>query len=396
MPLLNPAQKADVNRQNAAKSTGPKTVAGKQSSRGNAHKHGYAGAGVVVGRHDFEAIKFQSGIWAERTQALDHFDVDIIKTGVTAHVLAQSCVEQIIRLRVFHADHAEALWDGDREVQAWDIGQKLKRNPAKYIKKLRASKHGCQWLAEAWRDLLLAASVPGYWKPAHKQRALTLLGRPLEDRELRTEFNPPSKSPDEAAARASLVERIESELKSVLELWETHVVPDQDARALAKAGAFVQTPPEILRLERYLARLTRTYEWAMNTLLNPTETMKASRERALRIPEPGSDEAFMREVMANARAMAQAETEAEEAEDPPNNAEPPPPKPAAPPAATPPVTRVATAPAPATTATTASVHAVVRPPSSPTDDAVAALRGAPRNRHERRAQEALRRKLAKE
>ena len=48
---ISPARLA-ANRANALKSTGPKTEAGKERSRGNAFKHGMAGAGVALPSED--------------------------------------------------------------------------------------------------------------------------------------------------------------------------------------------------------------------------------------------------------------------------------------------------------------------------------------------------------
>src|SRR5262245_21652673 len=44
---LSPERRAAINRQNARKSTGPKTPAGKARARANALKHGLAVHGVV-------------------------------------------------------------------------------------------------------------------------------------------------------------------------------------------------------------------------------------------------------------------------------------------------------------------------------------------------------------
>ena len=60
MPALKslPSQaRVDANRRNAQRSTGPKTEVGKSRSRGNAVKHGLAGAGIALPSEDDAAIR---------------------------------------------------------------------------------------------------------------------------------------------------------------------------------------------------------------------------------------------------------------------------------------------------------------------------------------------------
>ena len=61
----SPAQ-LDANRKNALRSSGPKTVEGKERSRANALKHGMTGDGVVLlEEHQVEVAKLAAELEAE-------------------------------------------------------------------------------------------------------------------------------------------------------------------------------------------------------------------------------------------------------------------------------------------------------------------------------------------
>ena len=56
----------EANRRNALKSTGPKTEAGKQASRGNAIRHGLTAETVLSALEDAEDYKaFEAAITAD-------------------------------------------------------------------------------------------------------------------------------------------------------------------------------------------------------------------------------------------------------------------------------------------------------------------------------------------
>jgi hypothetical protein len=76
----------EANRRNALKSTGPKTVAGKDQSRCNAVRHGLTAETVIGGLEDAE-------------------DYKAFEAAITADYEAQSAVERELVLRL-----ASVLW----------------------------------------------------------------------------------------------------------------------------------------------------------------------------------------------------------------------------------------------------------------------------------------------
>ncbi len=77
-----------ANQANSAKSTGPKTVEGKQQSRRNALKHGLTGAGVVLPNEDV----------AEVERRFEAFRDDLQPSGEVGEVLARRAAFLSVRL----------------------------------------------------------------------------------------------------------------------------------------------------------------------------------------------------------------------------------------------------------------------------------------------------------
>jgi len=77
-----------ANRANAAKSTGPKTEAGKERSRRNSLRHGLTGAGIVLPTENLAAIEAR----------FDEFEADLKPEGSVARFLVRRAALLSIRL----------------------------------------------------------------------------------------------------------------------------------------------------------------------------------------------------------------------------------------------------------------------------------------------------------
>ena len=82
------AARLEANRQNAQRSTGPKTVEGKERSRRNSLKHGLTGAGIVLPTEDLPAIEARFA----------DFEADLQPTGGVARFLVQRAALLSVRL----------------------------------------------------------------------------------------------------------------------------------------------------------------------------------------------------------------------------------------------------------------------------------------------------------
>ena len=168
-----------ANRQNATKSTGPKTLDGKSRSRRNSLKHGLTGAGVALPSEDAEAVQ-------ERFDALE---TELRPGSVLARVLIQRVALFSIRLErcarhetVYLSEKirgAEGRFDEDRASEVDRLFGYLVAEPAAVLRRLRAMPEGVERLISAWSDLKydLIRDGGGFWSEFHRERAENLTGR---------------------------------------------------------------------------------------------------------------------------------------------------------------------------------------------------------------------------
>ena len=202
----SPARLA-ANRQNALKSTGPRSSEGKARSALNALKHGLTAQVVVLPTEDAEAFEARRAAWIEEYAPDDLAQSVLVARAVHASWRLDRCARaELARLdgRLRHAadDHGRAALDradalGERLLfepvdqgsdSNWEDPIRRARmerrdadNPAVLARALAATAEGADWLIARWEDLLEALDTFGSWEPQEAYAACRLLGRRPED-----------------------------------------------------------------------------------------------------------------------------------------------------------------------------------------------------------------------
>ena len=171
-----------ANRRNAARSTGPRTAAGKARSRANAIKHGLTGAGVALPGEDAARIE------AEFLQ----FQEDLQPTSLPAMKLARRLALLSVRLdrserhtqacAERHARHAVANFDHARAEHADRLIDAIEAQPRAYRRALMATPEGVDRLIDGLAMLLgdMHAPMPA-WSDDHHKRLDALFGYRVVD-----------------------------------------------------------------------------------------------------------------------------------------------------------------------------------------------------------------------
>ncbi len=173
------AARLQANQANAAKSTGPRTEAGKVRSRANSVKHGLRSLVVPVAdgptmhartvgvvetiRPQTELQAWLCGFIAQRTIQLDRLNV----------------IERQTRDEAAH--RAEVFWEADQRKEAKRIAARLRRDPDRTVAELQQTVAGCDWLITQWAQLADLASRQ-VWTDDQKSLAHDLLGTRAEFR----------------------------------------------------------------------------------------------------------------------------------------------------------------------------------------------------------------------
>jgi hypothetical protein len=197
--------RAEINRRNARRSTGPRTPQGKSRSRLNAVKHGCRARLPILPGEDPAAYQRRLDAWTDKFAPRDAVEHYLVERAV--HVSRQldraDRAETARLVEEVHKEDAEmaegvrtlgtALFrmpggpgrcdlDGtDSSLLSWPLDPEHSRHPARLVAALEATAVGCDWLRERWAELGEILDAGRTWKPFDRVWAIRLLGRqPLD------------------------------------------------------------------------------------------------------------------------------------------------------------------------------------------------------------------------
>ena len=287
----------EANRQNAAKSTGPRSAEGKTKVARNALKHGLAGHGVIfpeeMADQIYDRMNFLRASYRPDSPAQEWLFVRICIESVRA----DSCLHQLIALRDEAATRAGESWDDDRALEAEELGAGIGRRPELVRLRLLRSKHGALWLVAQWEELERRLDISGEWTEAATGRGLDLLGVPIDARQGVWER---LAGDDPRDLIRGQVEAIEGRIEGYLE------GRDDRARCDAMAG-LGEDGPEVRRVLRYEAEaLRRLQGWTreLRRLQNPATGPSQRRPRPSAIAEAPPPDEFPEPADPARRAVA--------------------------------------------------------------------------------------------
>ena len=169
----------EANRKNAARSTGPKTVEGKERSRANSLKHGMTGDGVVLREEDqTEVAKLAGQLEAEMkpTAAIGRI---LLKRVAVLAVRLDHCVEYDQATTARRVRDAGPAHDDEKRAEVRALFEGIAADPAHVVARLKTTPQGVARLVKAWLALLgdLVQPLRDVWSSEHVDRVENLLGR---------------------------------------------------------------------------------------------------------------------------------------------------------------------------------------------------------------------------
>ena len=170
--------KLEANRLNALKSTGPRTVDGKNKSRANSMTHGLCNKVIDIPGQDAEAIAEREEAWQVELNPSQKMVQGYIVQNAVRHTL------QLDRLDdAYHYGFAESArnarqttWDS-RLTQIEQCERLLLTDEDTAARRLKATSYGCQFLLDRWADVKLALIEPPQWYEKIMEGANRLRGR---------------------------------------------------------------------------------------------------------------------------------------------------------------------------------------------------------------------------
>jgi hypothetical protein len=257
-----------ANRNNARKSTGPRTPEGKERSRGNALTHGLCATKVFA--EDPALVSRRSRDYSDALRPQNDWQCWLVgQIGILSLMLDRAVqMGRIARDKI--AIKAELSWDDDKRLEVVQLGEQLGNRPAVVVEKLRATPQGCEWLMGRWAMLAYAAdNIQGGWSAEQKRLAFDLLATPVDFRvgiepgvaiDLRGKALNKDESQAEIARRQ--IDALEDRLEEVEGL-------DEANRALAMADLHDDHDAELKRLHKQEGVLYSRIRWCLRELKSP-------------------------------------------------------------------------------------------------------------------------------
>jgi hypothetical protein len=257
-----------VNISNAAHSTGPRSELGKKiAARNSATRGGVSGQGKALSPVQSDRVLAFKAVLIVDNKPHDDYDVLLIEDAAIARALMWECDEQLAGLSQSQADIARSGWQDQKEIEAFDLAQKLGRQPYRTVRQLRQTRQGCQYLFNLWLALQALLLKLGELTPELYQRILDLLGTSPEARVPgQTELDGPPGDTNSPIDRAqALIARELARLRTLIDSAELKDACD-NARQRALDGTEPWDSREARLLIRYRSRHERRYQWCLNEL----------------------------------------------------------------------------------------------------------------------------------
>src|SRR4051794_12527241 len=148
---LTADERSAINRENASKSTGPKSADGKARSRNNALKHGLCAAvHTALPNEDPAAVQARADEWNDyykpQSPAARHLVDQCVRATLMAdrcHIYHSAALSRQIRSAVTRWDD----WRADEFAASVDL---IESQPAEAVNRLKRTARGCRWLIGQW------------------------------------------------------------------------------------------------------------------------------------------------------------------------------------------------------------------------------------------------------
>jgi hypothetical protein len=207
------SDRAETNRRNAQKSTGPRTAEGKGRSRYNATTHGMTARSPLLPGEDAAALAALQDQLIDDLQPRNQLEARLVCRIGTQLWRADHAESAADRRAAFRVRHEPLERANDQKDEALELGERLlwkpslpvplessttgfsldeprciddpkhPRNPARLLLRLESTVAGCDWLFERWADLSRLLSVEAVWRPLDALRLVRLTGKHAVDME---------------------------------------------------------------------------------------------------------------------------------------------------------------------------------------------------------------------
>jgi hypothetical protein len=174
---LTACQRRKVNQANAAHSTGPTSVEGKEASRRNSLTHGLTAKALTLPNEDEADIQASADAWHDACQPQDHDEDVLVERLALASLQLGRITTAENGVIAEQVRKAEIEWDKAQKHQLLDAILTFRAEPARGVIELESFGAGVSWMRARWQELAEVFDVFHCWSDVSSlQQALRLLG----------------------------------------------------------------------------------------------------------------------------------------------------------------------------------------------------------------------------
>jgi hypothetical protein len=174
-------QRIAANRENAKKSTGPRSDAGKERSRFNGLTHGMRAEAILLPGEDPEALDARREAWISELQPEGDVELGYLEAALIASWRVDRCLRHETATLTKQILDAQDDLDETEQLEAVQASYHLWDDPAVACTKLRRTAAGCALMIERWRFLKEVLANRKYWDYSDRGQALNLIGKSFDD-----------------------------------------------------------------------------------------------------------------------------------------------------------------------------------------------------------------------
>lgn len=273
------AERRKINRENAARSTGPKTPEGKSRSRMNARVHGFRSETLPIPNEDQGAVDALSEQWHGYYQPASPAEAEAIDRAVRASVQRRRCNRSYDAALADQVRAASKRWDDRQQEEVARLVARLAEEPAMASLRLKQTSAGLDYLLGRWRTLRASLLEKRGWNAIEREELHRLCGLQPGDRNacdvevilrFRGAINDPRHDVPDLGAKyrewlCEAIDELTAELQARLQwLRDTYDAP---SRAEAAERALVLQGPDAALLLRYEKAHELAFHRALGDLL---------------------------------------------------------------------------------------------------------------------------------
>ena len=170
-----------ASQSNAARSTGPKTVAGKARVSKNAMKHGMRSETGTLPDQLVPMLRATTARWFDELRPEGQAEIALVKQASFSTVCMDWLSDRHVATLSNQVRRTGQLWDSRQARAAGEEAELLEADPAAAISLLRNSAAGCDRLLDRWNELPAPLEHGGTWSDDDRKLLVRLLGHTPED-----------------------------------------------------------------------------------------------------------------------------------------------------------------------------------------------------------------------